>query len=97
MNLENYIPLNQLCLSYKVEMSFFTRLNEYDLIEIISIEKSQFIHKDKARDIEKIIRMHQELEINFEGIETIFNLLEKINTLQEELVATKNKLKMYED
>ena len=97
MNLENYIPLNQLCLSYKVEMSFFTRLNEYDLIEIISIEKSQFIHKDKARDIENIIRMHQELEINFEGIETIFNLLEKINTLQEELVATKNKLKMYED
>ena len=97
MNLENYIPLNQLCLSYKVEMSFFFLLNEYDLIEIISIEKSQFIHKDKARDIEKIIRMHQELEINFEGIETIFNLLEKINTLQEELVATKNKLKMYED
>jgi len=97
MSIENFIPLNQLCIHYKVEMSFFTNLNEFGLIEIITIEHSHFVHKDKASDIEKIIRMHHELDINFEGIDTIFNLLEKIKALQAELITTKNKLKLYED
>ena len=96
MSIENFIPLNQLCTNYKVEMSFFTNLNEFGLIEIITIEQSHFVHKDKASDIEKIIRMHDELEINFEGIDTIFNLLEKIKALQTELITTKNKLRLYE-
>jgi len=97
MSIENFIPLDQLCTHYKVEMSFFTSLNEFGLIEITTIERSHFVHMDKAKDIEKIIRMHQELGINFEGIDTIFNLLEKINVLQDELIATKNKLGLYED
>ena len=97
MSIEKFIPLNQLCTHYKVEMSFFTNLKEFGLIEIKTIKKSQFVHKDKASDIEKIIRMHHELEINFEGIDTIFNLLEKIKTLQAELISTKNKLRLYED
>ena len=97
MSIENFIPLKQLCTYYKVEMSFFTNLNEFGLIEIKTIEQSHFVHKDKASDIEKIMRMHQELDINFEGIDTIFNLLEKIKTLQAELISTKNKLKLYED
>jgi len=97
MSLENFIPLNQLCTHYRVEMSFFTDLNEFGLIEIITIEQSLFVHKDKASDIEKIIRIHNELDINLEGIDTIFNLLEKIKKLQSELITTKNRLRLYED
>tara|TARA_R110002124_G_scaffold46919_3_gene140258 strand:+ start:3163 stop:3456 length:294 start_codon:yes stop_codon:yes gene_type:complete len=97
MSLENFIPLNQLCTHYRVEMSFFTNLNEFGLIEIITIEQSLFVHKDKASDIEKIIRIHNELDINLEGIDTIFNLLEKIKKLQSELITTKNRLRLYED
>ena len=78
-------------------MSFFTDLNEFGLIEIITIEQSLFVHKDKASDIEKIIRIHNELDINLEGIDTIFNLLEKIKKLQSELITTKNRLRLYED
>ena len=97
MSLENFIPLNQLCTHYRVEMSFFTNLNEFGLIEIITIEQSLFVHKDKASDIEKIIRIHNELDINLEGIDTIFNLLGKIKKLQSELITTKNRLRLYED
>ncbi len=97
MSLDNFIPLNQLCTHYKVEMSFFNNLSDYGLIEIITIEQSHFVHKDKASDIEKIIRMHLELNINFEGIDTTFNLLEKINALQAELTIVRNRLRLYED
>ena len=97
MSLKNFIPINQLCTHYKVEMSFFSSLNEFGLIEIKTFEQSYYIHQDKVNDIEKIIRMHQELDINFEGIDTIFNLLEKIKALQTELITTKNRLRLYED
>jgi hypothetical protein len=55
------------------------------------------VHKDYVVHIEKMIRMHHELDINIEGIDTIFNLLKKIETLQEELIITKNKLRVYEE
>ncbi|GER58256.1 chaperone modulator CbpM [Patiriisocius marinus] len=97
MSLENFIPLDNLCTHYKVEMSFFRTLNEIGLIEITTVEQSLCVHKDKASDVEKIIRMHNELDINPEGIDTIFNLLEKINSLQSELVSVKNRLRLYED
>jgi hypothetical protein len=97
MSKELFIPLRQLCTHYKVEMSFFAHLHEYGLIEITTIEESECIAQDKVADIEKMIRMHDELEINVEGIETIFHLLEKIEALQQELNATRNRLRMYED
>ncbi len=97
MSLENYIPLHQLCLHYEVEMSFFTNLNEYGLIEIVTIDQAHFVNEDKTSDIEKMIRMHHELEINYEGIDTIFHLLHKIHALQDELRTTKNRLRLYED
>ena len=97
MSIEKFIPLNELCTHYKVEMSFFTRLNEIGLIEIKTTEESFYIHQDKINDIEKMIRLHRELDINFEGIDTVLNLLDKISDLQNELIATKNRLRLYED
>ncbi|MFT4522587.1 MAG: chaperone modulatory protein CbpM [Bacteroidia bacterium] len=97
MSLENFIPIKQLCTHYEVELSFFINLDEYGLIEIMTIEQAQYVRRDNAGDIEKIIRMNQELEINLEGIDTIFNLLKKIDGLQAELISVRNKLKRYED
>ncbi len=97
MKTENLISIDQLCTYYKVEMSFFNNLKDYGLIEISTLEQTDYIHQDKIEDVEKVIRMHQELDINLEGIDTILHLLEKINDLQSELIATKNRLRLYED
>ena len=97
MSKENFIPLHKLCELYKVEMSFFSSLNEIGLIQIIAIEESQYIHKDKINDVEKMIRMHRDLEINIEGIDIAFNLLKKIDELENEIISIKNRLKIYEN
>ena len=97
MSKENFIPLHKLCELYKVEMSFFSSLNEIGLIQITAIEESQYIHKDKIIDIEKMIRMHRDLEINIEGIDIAFNLLQKIDELESELNSIKNRLRIYEN
>lgn len=97
MKIEGFIPLSQLCEYYTVEMSFFNDLSDFGLIEINSIEQVHYIHEDKLSDLEKMIRFHHELDINMEGIDTIFNLLGKIDQLQSELLELKNRLRLYEN
>lgn len=97
MNIKkNYIPINHLCSHYKVKMSFFNQLNDFGLIEMITIEETYHIHEDKISDVEKIIRMYKELGINFEGIDIILNLLQRNVELQLELDEFRNKLNRYE-
>lgn len=97
MSQEKFIPLHKLCELYKIEMSFFSSLNEIGLIQITTIEQSHCIHQDKINDIEKMIRMHRDLNINMEGIDIAFNLLQKINDLENELNSMKNRLRFYEN
>ncbi len=96
MNMKNLIPIHELCTHYEVEISFFSNLSEMGLIEIKTIEASQYIDSDSVCEIEKIVRMHQELDVNLEGIDVVFNLLQKIDVLQKELTALKNRLHLYE-
>lgn len=97
MNPKKLILLDTLCSHFKVEMAFFSNLNEMGLIEIQTIEKLEYIHEDTLFEMEKIIRMYQELDINLEGIDIVFNLLQKIENLQLELISIKTRLRLYEN
>ncbi|MDQ3143243.1 MAG: chaperone modulator CbpM [Bacteroidota bacterium] len=93
----NFILLEKLCTHYKVDLAFFINLSDIGLIEIKTIEESNFVDQDKIYELEKIIRMYRELDVNIEGIDIIINLLQKINNLQEELVSVRNRLRLYEN
>jgi hypothetical protein len=41
--------------------------------------------------LEKFVRLHYDLDINLEGIETINYLLEKIEKMQREILELRNK------
>lgn len=97
MNTSHLISIETVCTHYKVEMSFFKKLNDMGLIDIVTIEESPFIYRDKMHEIEKMIRIHYELDINIEGIDIVFNLLQKIEALQNELLDVHNRLRFYED
>lgn len=97
MSTENFIPINTLCLHYKLEISFFNTLNENGLIEIQLVDEIQYVHKESIYEIEKIVRMHKELEVNIEGIDVVLNLLQKIDALQTELLKVRNRLLLYEN
>ena len=92
----NFIPLVQLCSHYEVKTSFFNALNEAGLIEITTVEKVSCLHQDKINDVEKMIRIHHELNVNIEGIDVVFNLLNKMDDLQSEINAVRNRLRLYE-
>ena len=44
-----------------------------------------------------MIRLHHELDINMAGIDSVLHLLNKIEGLQTELLAIRNRLRIYEE
>ena len=92
-----HIPVTLLCTHYNIEVSFITSLTEYGLLEITTIEEAQYIEEEKIRDLEKLIQLHYDLDINMEGIDAIYNLLNRVEGLQHELSALRNRLKFYEN
>ncbi len=92
MESKNLIHTAQFCKFYEIEFSFLDSLKEHGLIDIINVENDSFLLKDQLIDLEKMIRLHYELEINLPGIDTILHLLKQIDVLEQELKAVKNKL-----
>ena len=97
MDTEKYIPVLHLCDLYHIEISFFKELNEEGLIEMVSRQNSMYVHEDKLYKVERIIRIHRELNINIEGIDVVLNLLEKVDKLQNEVYSMQSRLRLYED
>ena len=97
MDTEKYIPVLHLCDLYQMEITFFKELNEEGLIELVSRQNSMYVHEDKLYKVERIIRIHRELNINIEGIDVVLNLLEKVDKLQNEVYSMQSRLRLYED
>lgn len=94
---EEMIPANEFCTYHNIELSFIHALQDYDLIEIITLQEQVFVPKNQLQQLEKIVRLHYEMDINLEGIETITHLLQKVSMLQQHILELNNRLVMYEN
>lgn len=97
MKQEHLISTETICTHFDIEISFVETLNHMGLIKVEVIDESKFVHKDRIADLEKILRLHHELNVNLEGIDVVLNLLEKERALREEVLLLKNRLKFYEE
>jgi hypothetical protein len=89
----NLILIETLCTHYEVEVSFIESLSDLGLIEVHTIEHTRYMPEEKVGQLERMIRLHQELDINPEGIDVILNLLERVDHLNHELAEAKNALR----
>ena len=96
MHIENLISENEFCAKHNIEISFIRSIQEFGLIEITTIEETGYIHENQLQELEKIICLYYELDINLEGIDTIFNLLQRISQMQDEMTNLRNRLRFYE-
>lgn len=92
----NLIALDEFCSSHNIEISFINSLQKTGLIEISTIEEAVFIDAGQLQQLEKFLRFYYDLDINLEGIETITHLLQRINSMQDEIVSLRNRLRLYE-
>ena len=96
MQTEQLILLETFCIEYPVEFSFIQLLIEHGLVQITTVEEQSYIPESELPQIEKIIRLHNDLEINLEGVEVINYLLAKLQQQQDEINALQNKLRFFE-
>jgi hypothetical protein len=94
--MEDLIAIDEFCAHQQIDFSFIRSLSEFGLIEVITSTEAMFISSSQLPQLEKIIRLHYDLDINLEGIETILHMLQQINNLQEEVDILKNRLRVYE-
>jgi chaperone modulatory protein CbpM len=95
MQTEDIIVLDEFCSNHQVEISFVRSLEEYGLIETIIVNETVYVRGNELSKLEQIIRLHQELNINPEGIDAINILLKRIEDMQNEITELKNKLDFY--
>ncbi len=89
------LTISEFCKYYEIPVSFFDKLIKYELVEIQEENNIKQIKAYQINEIEKIIRLHFDLNINFEGLDVILNLLSRINELEEENNILKRKLQLY--
>ncbi len=88
------ILIETFCTYHEVEYSFIDSLSERGLIEIVLEETKSYLLEDQLSEIEKMIRLHQDLELNIAGIDTALYLLQQIDDLKGEITTMKNKMNL---
>jgi signal transduction histidine kinase len=89
------ISVHKFCLTYDVPQSFIDSLYSFELIELIEIKTAKHILIEDINRIERLMRMHYELNVNFEGLDIINNLVNQIKDLQEDVNILRNRIEFY--
>jgi len=97
MEQTDIIVLDEFCASHQVEISFVRSLEEYGLVQTIIVNETLCVPGNELSKLEQIVRLHQELNINSEGIDVIINLLQRIENMQNEINGLRSKLNFYEE
>lgn len=96
MENQELIVIDVFCKEYQIETNFILDLEEFGLIQIVKQQEKKYLDKNQLVFIEKILRLHNDLNINKEGIEIILDLLEKNNLLANEIKLLKQRINLYE-
>jgi chaperone modulatory protein CbpM len=88
----NLIATTEICIYHDVEYNFINSLGEAGLVALKVVKKNTYIPETELQKLEKMIRMHHELDINVAGIEAIIHLLDRVEQMQEELRVLRNRL-----
>ena len=95
MKTNNLVRIDQVITHYHVDASFIQSLSELGHIALIVERDESYILEEHLKSLESLLSFHTDLEINIEGIDAIAHLLKKNEDLQTELLAAKNKLRVY--
>lgn len=96
METAHLVPVNTFCIHHHVDVAFIESLQQFGLIETVTVEEVTCIPGERLTDLEKFVRLYHELAINIEGLDAITHLLERMKMMQEEIIALKDRLSQFE-
>lgn len=92
-----WISLEAYCTGSHVELSFIESLEESGLVEITIREKRRFLPAEQLPQLDRLVRLHEDLGINVEGLEAITHMLDRMAAMQEEMNHLRNRLRRFGD
>jgi hypothetical protein len=96
MEQQEWIPADTICTFYQVDVSLIQTIGDYGLINLNSEDNHLWVPVSGLGELERILRLHTELDINMEGIEAISHMLQRMKELQQEVGLLRTKLSVYE-
>lgn len=90
------IIVREYCQKSHIEPDFIFLLEEGGLIDITIVEGERYLYSSQLHELERYSRMYYDLSINIEGIDAIHHLLNRVESMQQEIENLKNKLRLYE-
>ena len=97
MSTNERIAIDLFCTHQGVDVAFVHELHKRGLIHLVFEAEQHSIANDELVRVERLVRLHQDLEINLEGLEAISHLLERMEALQLELLTLRQRLRLYEE
>lgn len=95
MDRDELIPLELYCSTTQVEITFLESLIESGLVQLTVEEERRYIPAGQLSQVDRLVRLHDDLGINVEGIEAIEHLLARIQRMQEEMQALRNRMRRF--
>ena len=96
MATEGLIAATDFCSYHSIEYAFISTLEDAGLVKFTLVNEQKFIPFEQVQQLEKMARLHQELEINVPGIASIMEILARVELMQDEIRQLKNRLQFYE-
>ena len=93
---DNLIAITDICSYEKIEINFVYALADFGLISTKIVKKVEFI---EAEDLPKLVRfkhLHQDLEINLEGLHAVAHVLNQLDDVRNEIQRLRNELNYYQ-
>lgn len=96
MTLNEYVRIRDFCQGHSLEEAFLYELQEFDLIRIVKVGRQPAIHLRELHRLERLVRLHQDLEIGPQGLQAVQHLLDRLEGMEEELWKLRRKLGRWE-
>lgn len=93
---KNYILLEHFCQHTSIADSFLKELIAFDLITHKQMQNNFYILEDEITEIERMLRLHDDLGVNMEGLDVIKEMLNRMQQMEEEMNYLKKRLRLYE-
>ncbi|MFT3980838.1 MAG: chaperone modulator CbpM [Ferruginibacter sp.] len=96
MNNPEKIKVTEFCTYQHIEISFVRSLQQSGLIELTEDQEELFVDAEQLQQLEKLSRLHYDMDINLPGLESIHHLLKQMDDLQQEIYTLRTRLSIYE-
>ena len=92
-----FVQAELFCNTYSINFALVESWQKMGLVHLIELENKQHIPLDQIQKLEQLLRLHLDLDIQLQDVDIVYNLIEKLKTLQSENLMLKQQLNLYSE